>query len=272
MKRLGLVVCSVVALTTCFAASAAAQYSAPKMTTAGAPGEKYIIEVSGSFWNPNLAGNVASTQFGQEGTKIDFVTDLNFQKTRFRDVRFVLHPGKRHKLRAQYTPVSYTGESTLARQVIFNGQKFDINLPINSTFDWKVWRFGYQVDVVSMPRGYVGLLFEGRLTEFAASVKSPATAEFTRAKAPLPALGIVARAYPIPQASLSFEFSGFKVPDVSPDYGGNYYDWDIYGTYNVNRYIGVQAGWRQLSTFVQIEKDSGDFKFQGLWFGGVIRY
>jgi hypothetical protein len=36
--------------------------------------------------------------------------------------------------------------------------------------------------------------------------------------------------------------------------------------------LGVQAGWRRMNTFLQIEGDTGDIKFQGFWFGGAFRF
>lgn len=268
----GLVVLGALALAT----PALAQYSAPKMgsssTSSGAPGENYHLEVAAGLWNPTVMGVIASEQFGIAGSKIDFVKDLKFQQTRFKDFRFVLKASKHNKLYAQYTPVSFSSDTTLTRDIVFNGQKFALNLPIKAGFDWKVWRIGYELDVVSLPRGFLGVTLEGRLTDFGASLKAPATSEFTRAKGPLPAVGAIARVYPVPQFSLTGSVSGFKVPDVSPDYAGNYIDWEAYGTLNVNRYVGVQGGFRKMSTTVTIKKDFGDMKYTGVWFGAVVRY
>ena len=253
------------------AVPAAAQYSAPKLTGGGV-GEKYHIQASAGLWNPDLMGVIASEQFGIAGSKVDFVTDLKFKKTRFSDVRFELKPSRHNKLYAQYTPISFASDTTLSREIVFNGQKFSANLPIQATFDWKVWRIGYEIDVLTLSRGFAGITLEGRLTDFGASIKAPQTNEFTRAKAPLPAVGFIARVYPLPNLSVTGSISGFKVPNVSPDYKGNYYDLDIYGTFNITNFAGVQAGYRDMSTTVTMKKDFGDMRYKGLWFGAVLRY
>ena len=36
--------------------------------------------------------------------------------------------------------------------------------------------------------------------------------------------------------------------------------------------FGVQAGWRKMHTYLKVEKDKGDFTFQGIWFGGAVRF
>ena len=261
------------------AAPAAAQYSAPKMNgpksgqSDVAVGEKYHIQVNGDFWNPSVHGLIASSQFGLVGTQISFENDLKFAQTRFKEFGIELRATRRNKFYAQYEPITYASDTTLAREIVFNGQKFDVNLPIKATYDWKVWRVGYEIDVVSMSRGFVGLLFEVRQTDFGASLQRPGSpAEFTQAKGPLPAGGIIARAYPIKNASITAQISGFKVPDVSPDYKGSYSDTNIYGTYNITNFVGVQCGWKRMTTDVLIKKDSGDTVFKGIWFGAVVRY
>jgi hypothetical protein len=235
-------------------------------------GERYHVEVAGTLWNPALAGTVSSSQFGRLGDQIDFVSDLQFEQTRFRDLRFVVRPGRKHRFRFQYTPIVYTSETVFQRPIEFNGQRFDVSLPVASEFEWKVWRLGYEYDVYYTPRGFIGILFDVRQTRLYARLASPAADEFTRAQAPLPAIGIVGRAYPIPELAINFEVSGFRLPDVDPEYQANYFDWDIHGTFNVSEYVGLQVGWRRLTTLLQIERDLGDVKFQGMWFGAALRY
>jgi hypothetical protein len=251
---------------------AAAQVAAPVPSTR-AIGEEYRIELSGGLWNPSVFGTIAVTndRIEAEGTTISFVDDLGFKQTQFGDVRLVLRPAKKHKFRVQYTPVSYSAESTFSREIIFNGILYPVNMPVNSTFDWKVWRFGYEYDFVYRDRWYVGLLLEARYTEMSASLQSPVNNEFTRARAPLPALGLVTRVYPLPNLSLTAEISGMKVPDIE-EYKAHYADIDVYATFNFMHNFGVQAGWRRMNTFLQIEGDKGDIKFSGLWFGGAARF
>lgn len=252
-------------------AAAQAQYGAPELDSS-AVGEKYHVEVAGSLWNPDVFGQISSEQFGQLGTKIDFQQDLAYKKTRFKDLRIVLRPSRKSKFRIQHTPIRYDAETTLKRDITFNGQKFPLALPINSEFNWNVWRFGYEYDFIYKSRGYVGMLLEGRYTQMTAELNSPLTNEFSSTKAPLPAIGIVGRAYVLPEVAINFEVTGFKLPDVDPKYKANYYDWDINGTINVSNYVGLQVGWRRMTTFLDVKNDTGDLKFQGLWLGAALRY
>ena len=258
-----------------FAAPSVARAQTTDVPTGPRPavGERYHVEVSGNLWNPNLLGMVSSEQFGILGSDIDFVGDLGYERTRFRDLRIVLRPGKKHRFRMQYTPVRYEAETILTRPIVFNGVKFETNIPVNSEFNWRVWRLGYEWDFLYRPRGFVGVLFDVRHTTMEAEISSIITAtEYTRARAPLPAIGIVGRAYVIPELAINFEVSGFRLPDVDPKYQANYFDWDLHGTFNVNEHVGFQLGWRKVSTYLAIESDKGDLQVKGMWFGAAVRY
>ena len=261
------------ALAVALPVSARAQSSDVPRSARPVLGERYHVEVSGNLWNPALLGVVSSEQFGILGTDIDFVGDLGYERSRFRDMRIVLRPAKKHRFRVQYTPVQYEAETILSRAIVFNGVKFDANLPVNSQFNWRVWRLGYEYDVYYSPRGFVGVLFDVRHTTMEAEISSIITnTEYTRARAPLPAIGVVGRAYVMPELAVNFEVSGFRLPDVDPKYAASYFDWDIYGTFNFSEHVGLQAGWRRVSTYLAIERDKGDLQFKGMWFGAALRY
>lgn len=256
---------------------AAAQYEAPGMSDV-AIGEKYWVEVTGALWNPQLDGQISSEQFGLVGTTIDFTNDLAYTATRFRDLRIVLRPTKKSKFRVQYTPIRYEADTSFTRTIVFNGIAYPLGVPIESSFDWKVWRLGYEYDFLYRSRGFVGVLAEVRYTQMDARIAtnspaiSPRYEEFTTSRAPLPAFGVVARAYPLQALAVNFEFSGMKFPRMAERYEGNYFEWDLNGTFNVTNNVGIQMGWRRSTTYLSIERDLGDLKFNGLWFGAALRY
>jgi hypothetical protein len=264
--------------------AAAAQYVAPSLEYQSL-GEKYHFEFSGTMWNPAPSGLISSAQFGIVGSNIDFNKDLGLAAARFKDMRIVLRPSTKQKFRIQYTPLNYFSATTLDRPVVFNGINFNVTLPIQTTFEWKVWRFGYEYDFLYKKRGYVGMLLEGRLTQMTAQLASPIDTEFTTVRAPLPSIGVVGRVYVMPEVAVNFELSGLcglqnasggfsasckQAPGAK--YQAAYFDWDLYGTVNLTNYVGAQIGWRRMTTLIDIKDDTGNVKFQGFWFGGVVRY
>jgi hypothetical protein len=261
------------------AAPAAAQYGAYRPGGDLATGERYHVEVGGTFWGPTPNIVISSESLGIAGDQIDFVNDLGIEKTTFKQLKLVLRPGTKHKFRFEYTPINYEAQHTVQRSFVFNGQRYTIGLPVTSDIEWKAYRFGYEWDFLYKDRGFVGLLLEAKYTDINASISTSfagiADTEFTHARAPIPAIGIIGRAYPAPNISITGEFSGFKLPDAGlrdDKYGGKYYDLDIYGTVNFTDHFGAQLGYRAFDVFYKVKTDNGTMTLKGFYFGGVGRF
>ena len=258
------------------ATPAAAQYGA-RLRSNTATGERYNVEVSGSLWNPTPDIVISSESLGILGDQVDFVNDLGIEKSTFKQLKVVLRPSTKSKFRFEYTPITYTAEHTLQRQFVFNGQRYTIGLPVTSDVKWRAFRFGYEWDFVYRDRGFVGLLLEAKYTDINAELTTPLIGtEFAHARAPIPAIGIIGRAYPVPNISITGEFSGFKYrPDAvikGEDYGGKFYDFDLYGTVNFTDHFGAQLGYRSFDVFYKVKEDNGTMTLKGLYFGGVARF
>jgi hypothetical protein len=125
-------VCLIVLFTT---ASAQAQYRPGRGLSDRATGETYNVEVGGFFWSPSPDIGISSESLpivGQTATRIDFVNDLGIEKERFKQIKIVLRPAMKHKFRFEYTPISYSAEGTIRRDVIFNGIIFPVALPVQT--------------------------------------------------------------------------------------------------------------------------------------------
>ncbi|MCL4814932.1 MAG: hypothetical protein KJ061_20810 [Vicinamibacteraceae bacterium] len=240
-----------------------------------ATGEKYHVEISVGYWNPEPEMVISSEQLGIPGSDIDFVTDLGIEKERFGDFRLILRPARKHKFRVSYLPMKYEAESVLSRTLVFNGIAYQVGLPVQSTFEWKAWRFGYEWDFIYRDRGFVGLLLEAKYTDVRADLVSAVASEFVEAKAPIPAIGGIARGYLLSNLAITGEVTGFKLPGsvVERDNdSGSYLDFDIYATLNFTHNLGVQGGYRRIDVDYVIDEDFGDFNLEGWYFSGVLRF
>jgi hypothetical protein len=256
------------------AAPARAQYGARTLSDP-ATGEKYHVEVGGYFWNPTPEISITSQSLTRDalGTPIDFVQDLGIEQTRFKQLKVVLRPGRKHKLRFEYTPITYDALGTLKRDVIFNGQRYSIALPVATNLQWKAYRFAYEYDFVYRDRGFVGLLLETKYTDVKAQLSNILVTEFVSAKAPIPTIGVIGRGYVAPNISITGELSGLGTGGIfGEDYRAHYVDFDLYGTVNFNDYVGAQVGYRTLNVFYHVDEDEGEFLLKGLYFGGVVRF
>jgi hypothetical protein len=261
----------------CAAGPAEAQYGAQRPGSDRATGETYKIELAAAFWSPTPEIVIASEGLGQLGTSVDFVTTLGIEKTRFRQFKIALRPGTKHKLRFEYTPIRYSAQRTVPTTFVFNGQRFNVGIPVTTDVKWNAYRFGYEWDFVYRDRGFAGVVLEAKYTDVSATLNAAAVGatQFTEAKAPIPAIGFIGRGYVVPNISITGEFSFFKLPEQaldSEDYSAKYYDFDLYGTVNFNEHIGAQLGYRSFDVFYKVKRDTGTLKLTGIYFGAVTRF
>jgi len=254
------------------AAPVAAQYKPQPMTEA-ASGEQWHIEGSTELWLPSANMVVASESLGIEGTRIDLKRDLGATDHTIPQLTLQLRPARNHKFRFMYTPIKYEASSTLQQDIVFNGIRYRFGLPVNTVFDWKAYRFGYEYDFFRRNSGFAGLLVEAKYTDVQVQLNSPIAAEFARARGPIPAIGGVGRYYVVPNVSITGELTAFKIPDsIDSRYNAHYVDLDIYGTVNFTNNIGVKGGYRSTDVGYLIKADTGSFVLKGIYFGAVFRY
>ena len=65
----------------------------------------------------------------------------------------------------------------------------------------------------------------------------------------------------------------FKLPDnIVDDYAARYIDFDIFGTVNLNKMVGINVGYRLLDLSYLFDRDTGNLKLNGPYFSGVFRF
>lgn len=270
MQRIAFV-CAICVGVLATAGTAQAQYGSRQYSSSSAAvGEDYHVEFGASLWNPERDIVVTSESLGIQGTPINAVTDLGFQREKFGDFKLVLRPSERFKFRFGYTPIRYQAESVLKRDIIFNGQKYSIGLPVNTDFNWKDWRFGIQYDFVYGSRGFAGFIAEVKYTDVRVDLVNPLTTEFSSVKVPVPTIGGAGRVYIVKNLALNFELTGLKI--TYKDDTGKYIDFDVNGTYNIVNNFGVAVGYRRLNVDYVVNDDTGDFDLKGIYLGAVARF
>jgi hypothetical protein len=256
------------------ASPAAAQFT-PRSLNDPATGEQFHIEGAAGFWMPTANMSISSQALGIPGSDIDFKKDLGLTDQRLSELQVVGRPFRRHKLRFAYIPIDYVQDNgfKIPRDIIFNGQKYASGIPTNSELLWKAYRFAYEYDFITRNRGFGGFIVEAKYTDVQASLETPVVNQFIHAKAPIPAIGGIARYYVVPNISITGEVTGLKIPDsISKQYKAHYADVDIYGTLNFTNNIGVQGGFRSIDVGYHVDSDTGSFVLRGIYFGVVARY
>lgn len=263
--------CAFVAAALLSVAPAQAQFNAPRPAV---PAEDYHVELGVNFWQPTPDLVIRTDAAGIAGSDVDFVQEFGIAKKRFTEFRATLKPGRKHKLRVDHVPFKYEADATINRTFTFAGREYTVGVPASTAVKWDLWKFGYEWDVVSGNGGFVGLVVDVKYNRVSAEISSPAFgAELTEAKAPVPGVGGIARAYLSKYFSVTGEFTTFKMPDkVSESIDGKFADFDLYGTLNLGRNLGVQGGYRSITADYAQDEDAGALKMKGPYFGGVLRF
>jgi hypothetical protein len=259
------------------ATPAQAQYGGQGPASNRATGETYHVELGLTLWNPTPQIVIASEGLGQLGDSIDFVNTLGIERKTFTQIKLVLRPATKHKFRFEYTPIKYSAEKVVPVSFVFNGQRFDVGVPVGTELSWKAYRFGYEWDFIYRDRGFAGVILEAKYTDVTATLTAATVgvAQFTEARAPIPAIGFIGRGYIVPNISITGEFTAFRLPEKalnSDDYSAKYYDFDVYGTVNFTDHFGAQVGYRSFDVFYKVKRDTGSLTLKGYYFGAVTRF
>ena len=239
-----------------------------------ATGETYAVEIAYGWWRPAPTIQVASEGLGIPPTLIDFETDLGIESQRVRELRIVLRPGRKHKFKFDYLPISYDiVDHVLERTIVFNGQSYTVGLPVNVEADFTTLKIGYEYDFLYKDRGYLGFIVDTKITRARIDIESPLNAEFAEATAPIPTVGLAGRGYVARNVAFGGEFTFFQIPGGEDrEFDGSYFDYDVYGTINFTNNVGVTGGWRKLDLDYTVDRDFGSLDLQGWYIQGVVRF
>jgi len=258
------------------AAPALAQFKPRVVDTS--VGEQFHIEGSAAWWFPSadlvVSSGGSGALTGLAGTDIDAKNDLGLADKRVPQLSLVLRAARKHKFRLQYIPIEFEQTATLSRDVNFNGQRYRVGFPVNSSLKWQALRLSYEYDFVPRSRGFVGFIIEDKQTDVQVDLVTPfIPPQFAHAQAPIPSLGGIGRVYATPHVSITGEATFFKLPaGITERYEAHYVDIDIYGTFNATNNFGVQGGFRSMDLAYLFKADRGAFTMRGIYLGVVARY
>lgn len=249
------------------------------------PGENYHVELGLMFWKPSpgiIIGSDSLDALNPQG--VDFVQEFNIEDKRFNEFRGVLRGGK-NALRVSHVNMTYNEAARLQRTIQFGGRTFSVNADATADLQWKLWRVGYERDLVRGERGLFGVIAEVNFNHVVADLRATdgftTVTSLTDEKVPVPAFGVIGRGYLHRNVSASFEFTGFKLPGflarrlsdaIDGDAEASMKDFDIYVTGSITRFFGIQGGYRSLSADYLIDDDLGDLQMKGPYIGGMLRF
>jgi hypothetical protein len=292
VASLGQLLLSVPARAQSTSAPPAPQTQAPAPALAGATviGEDYRIEIAGGLWatmpstimysdTETTAATTSATgatvpATTVSGTNIDFKQTLGLKNQRLVEFRLVARVGPRHKFHLEFVPLYYRQAAVLTANLNFNGQSFLAGQTVNSSLNWSAWRAGYEYDVVSADRGYIGGIVGADDLVVNGTLDNGLKSGTAGVRIPMPGLGVIGRYYVAPRVSITGEFTGYDLPGGATSTHGHVFAIEGYGTVNVLKYIGIQGGYRSFDATHVFGSplNTGAFTVRGPYIGGAVRF
>jgi hypothetical protein len=247
--------------------------SPPEVTTPAT--EKYHIEASVGVWFPqSVAIQYEDTENSVTGTDIDFVNQLGLRvHQRLPQLEITVRLNDKQKLRGEYIRLRYSQTATLTTPIDFNGSAYAVGDVVSSTLTWNAWKVGYEYDFLTTDRYYVGGLIEMKDVAVSGTLNDSALGASTASvQVPMPGIGGTARYYVLPKLSVTGEAVYFGLPGSAiASTSGHSLDIDAYATFNLIKYLGVQAGFRSFDTTYTETQNTGTFTVRGAYVGVVVR-
>jgi hypothetical protein len=233
-----------------------------------------FVEVWGEFryWRPILESSIVASAPGFPENPVDPVSDLGLDKEQNAfEGRVGLTLLGRHKFRIGYLPLSFDGDRTVTRDIIFGGTTFTATVDrVLTDLDVKILQAGYEFDFLKTPVGYLGVLFEIHYFDVEAHLRTVTSAKDESAdfKFPFPAVGLAFRAYPITRI-LSV---GAEVVGVTIGSKGHFLDGEASVTLSPWPFVELTGGYRVIDLHGEEGDDSFDLRLHGPFASLTVRF
>ena len=102
---------------------------------------------------------------GQGGTLFSLTEELEADPGVFYRIRVMYHFNERHHLGALYAPLSYDSEGQLKHALVFEGQSFPAQTPLETAFKFNSYRLFYRYDFLRSDDIEIGAGFTGKIRD-----------------------------------------------------------------------------------------------------------
>jgi outer membrane protein len=228
------------------------------------------VGVRGMYWFPDLSGDVQTFTGGVTGTKFDVKDDLGIGDENFFSGEAFVRVGRLH-FRVGYTPVEFDGNKQLARQIVFDGQTFDVNENVVSALDLKMIDGEVQFDLIrpefATTNFNLGVLVKVKYVDGTVELRSATATETRDFKAPLPMVGLAAGVGTLNNMlRADARFSGIA-------YSGNHLvEGDIYASFAPLPFVSIQGGYRFIDMKIDEDDIEASLTLKGPYVGAQLSF
>jgi len=251
-----------VVLVACIVCAAAAAMAAEDRAT---------IELEGRYWMPDLSTSGRFVDEGNLGTDIDFKDDLGLSDKNFPQARITLNLGENHRLRASYTPISYSGDHNLIKTIIFSDTTYNIGTRVITDLDIQYITLGWAWQFVNIGNGTLklGPVVDLKGFIFDASLQAPALGVDESAGAPagFPTIGLALDVNPRDKVNIFAEVTGVYAGKY-----GYFADGEAGLKLIPIKNLSISGGYKILKLDAEYEESFLKLRIGGPFVGAALRF
>jgi len=156
------------------------------------PVSAFELGVRGYYWFPELSGDIRVDDAGIVGTELDLKDDLGMDGESYPVVEAFAGIGKHH-LSLSYYSLDYSGDTVLSRDILFNGQLYQVNERVATDLEYDNYDIMYRYDLIDLENflagGSLGLVGRVMVFDGSASISSATVTTKEDFTAPIPMVG-----------------------------------------------------------------------------------
>jgi hypothetical protein len=219
------------------------------------PVSAFEIGARGYYWFPGFKADMKSDGAAKSGTDINLKDNLDIGTKAFPSVEVFAGLGRSH-LGLTYTPINYSGSTTLATRIDFNGQTFVPGTNVDSDLKLRMIDLEYRFTALNLENILAGFSLDaiGQIKYIDGEAKIAAPALGVEAKQsiqlPIPMVGVGAHVGLL----LNLLEARAKVTGIS--YSGNYlYEALADISLTPFPFLDIHAGYK----YIRVHLDRNDF-------------
>lgn len=225
--------------------------------------------VRGYYWFPDLSAKF-QTFTPVTGDKFDAKDDLGVKDKNFPSGEAFVRFGRVH-LRVGYTPVSYDGNKTLTRTIVFNGQSYTAGENVVSSLDVKMLDGDLQIDLlrpdIVAASFNLGLVVKVKYVDGSVELTSAGIRETRDFTAPIPMVGLAAGVGVLKNTLRA----DARVAGIA--YSGNHlYEGDVFASFVPFPFFRIQGGYRAIDLKVDEDDIVAELKMKGPYVGAQVSF
>lgn len=221
-------------------------------------------------WFQEMDGDVVIDESFANETEVNFDSDLGLDENDDFTLRAELQPWQKHHFRFGYNGIDFNGDETINRQLVIDGDTYQLNDRVVTDLEMNTYEIGYRYDLFRGETYSLAPMFQVNLVDFDVSINDindPTISADEDIFVPLPMLGVRGEYFPHPRFGVFADVKGLTIGDTA-----SVVDLEAGGQINVMKNFSIVGGYRYMYFDFEIDDSQGEMTIDGPFIAGQIQF